>query len=104
MRPPADAPQVFVRAPMALELRVKDTLAPRAAYLRATLCLNSGALGKLITRHPQLLTCTEDMMQQRVDFLLSQGLRAEEVGRAALAHPQVSRRLAFVRQGRCGLG
>lgn len=46
-------PQVIVRAPMALELRVKDTLAPRAAYLRATLCLNSGALGKLVTRHPQ---------------------------------------------------
>ena len=29
-------------------------------------------------------------MQLRVDFLLSQGLRPEEVGRAALAHPQVS--------------
>lgn len=37
----------------------------------------------------QVLTCTEDMMQQRVEFLLSQGLSQVEVGRAVLAHPQV---------------
>lgn len=46
--------QVFVRAPMALELRVKDTLEPRAAFLRDVLSLSSGALGKLIVRHPQV--------------------------------------------------
>ena len=133
-------PQVFVRAPMALELRVKDTLEPRAAFLRKVLSLPAEALGKLIVRHPQVggrlgwagqlqllkgrprasmlgapqshlshtmyypsfcclphpppvslqvLTCTEDMMQLRVDFLLQQGLSQEEVGRAVLAHPQV---------------
>ena len=38
---------------MALELRVKDTLEPRAAFLRTTLCLPPDALGKLIVRHPQ---------------------------------------------------
>lgn len=39
----------------------------------------------------QVLTCTEDMMQQRVDFLRQQGLSQEEIGRAVLAHPQVCR-------------
>jgi hypothetical protein len=47
-------PQVFVRAPMALELRVKDTLEPRAAFLRKVLSLPAEALGKLIVRHPQV--------------------------------------------------
>jgi hypothetical protein len=46
--------QVFMRAPMALELRVRDTLEPRAAFLRDVLCLSPGALGKLIVRHPQV--------------------------------------------------
>lgn len=46
--------QVFMRAPMAMELRVKDTLEPRAAFLRDVLCLSSGALGKLIVRHTQV--------------------------------------------------
>lgn len=40
-------------------------------------------------RDLQALTCTEDMMSSRVDFLLQQGLSQEEVGRAVLAHPQV---------------
>lgn len=139
-----------MRAPMALELRVRDTLEPRADFLRRVLSLSSGALGKLIVRHPQVgraaswaaraahstaaralcasggrsaaiqvpeglqavcsvvasaaalfmcalparpqvLTCTEDMMQQRVDFLLQQGLSQAELGRAVLAHPQVGR-------------
>ncbi|KAL4446227.1 hypothetical protein ABPG77_003034 [Micractinium sp. CCAP 211/92] len=84
-----DLAKVFIRAPMALELRVRDTLEPRADFLRNVLSLSSGALGKLIVRHPQVLTCTEDMMQQRVDFLLQQGLSQAELGRAVLAHPQV---------------
>ncbi len=41
------------------------------------------------TTHAQALTCTQDMMAQRVEFLLQQGLSQEEVGRAVLAHPQV---------------
>jgi len=142
---------------MALELRVNDTLEPRAAFLRDVLSLSSGALGKLIVRHPQVcgqsqrllgwvkgcgaarligtgplssgpgsqppawpskhcpfpllttfilitlfcamqvLTCTEDMMQQRVDFLRRQGLSQEEIGRAVLAHPQVCGLAAWCR-------
>ncbi len=39
---------------MALELRVRDTLEPRADFLRNVLSLSSGALGKLIVRHPQV--------------------------------------------------
>jgi hypothetical protein len=39
---------------MALELRVKDTLEPRAAFLRKVLSLPAEALGKLIVRHPQV--------------------------------------------------
>lgn len=46
--------QVFVKAPMVLELSVKDTLEPRAAFLRKTLRLPADALGKLIVRHPQV--------------------------------------------------
>jgi mTERF domain-containing protein len=84
-----DLAKVFVKAPMVLELSVKDTLEPRAAFLRKTLRLPADSLGKLIVRHPQALTCTEDMMAQRVEFLLQQGLSQEEVGRAVLAHPQV---------------
>ncbi|KAI7840979.1 hypothetical protein COHA_005208 [Chlorella ohadii] len=84
-----DLAKVFVKAPMVLELSVKDTLEPRAAFLRKTLSLPADALGKLIVRHPQALTCTQDMMAQRVEFLLQQGLSQEEVGRAVLAHPQV---------------
>lgn len=44
--------------------------------------------------HPaplQLLTCTEDMLAQRVTFLRDHGLSAEEIRRAVLAHPQVLR-------------
>ncbi len=39
---------------MVLELSVKDTLEPRAAFLRKTLSLPADALGKLIVRHPQV--------------------------------------------------
>ena len=45
---------MFTRAPMALELRVKGTLEPRAMFLRDVLSLPSAALGKLIVRHPQV--------------------------------------------------
>lgn len=37
----------------------------------------------------QVLTCTQEMMQLRVDFLRDQGLGQEALGRAVLAHPQV---------------
>jgi hypothetical protein len=47
----------------------------------------------------QVLTCTEDMMQLRVDFLLQQGLSQEEVGRAVPAHPQVRCCCARARAG-----
>jgi hypothetical protein len=39
---------------------------------------------------PQVLTCTEDMMRLRVDFLLLQGLSQEDIGKAVSAHPHVS--------------
>ncbi|KAI3432860.1 hypothetical protein D9Q98_010443 [Chlorella vulgaris] len=84
-----DLVKVFTRAPMVMELRVKDTLEPRASFLRDILCLSHGALGKLIVRHPQVLTCTEDMMRLRVDFLLLQGLSQEDIGKAVSAHPHV---------------
>ena len=80
---------MVLRAPMTLELSVEETMRPRAEFLRAQLQLPEGALGKLIVRHPQILTCSEDMMGQRVAFLRAQGLGGAELARAVLAHPQV---------------
>jgi mTERF domain-containing protein len=74
---------------MVLELSITDTLEPRAAFLRGKVCVPEGSLGKLISRHPQILTCSEDSMQQRVAFLIDLGLEAVEVGKVVLAHPQV---------------
>ena len=86
----SDLAKVVLRAPMAMELSVSDTLAPRAAFLRGEVGLPEGSLGKLILRHPQVLTCTEDAMRRRVAYLRGVvGLGAAEAGRAVLAHPQV---------------
>lgn len=63
---------------------------PFSAHAPAAAAAVANALaGARPARPLQVLTCTEDMMQQRVDFLLQQGLSQAELGRAVLAHPQV---------------
>lgn len=74
---------------MVLELSVADTLRPRATFLLEEVALPPASLGKLILRHPQVLTCSEASMRQRVAFLRDCGLGSAEVGRAVLAHPQL---------------
>lgn len=82
--------KVVLKAPMIMSLGLKETLQPRVEFLRNALSLNKSNLGKLISRHPQVLTCTEDMMQQRVDFLMSRaGVTAKDLGKVVVAHPQV---------------
>lgn len=63
----------------------------RAAGMNKPCARHSGLLplASCRTAFSQVLTCTEEMMRLRVDFLLRQGLSQEEVGRAVLAHPQV---------------
>ena len=87
-----DIAKVVVRAPMIMALSLTDTLEPRAAFLREEVGLadGRGGLGKLIARHPQVLTCSEDMMRQRTKFLGDDcGLSPSEIARAVLAHPQI---------------
>lgn len=88
--PPQNTSKVVLKAPMIMSLGLKETLEPRAEFLRTGLGLSKSNLGKLISRHPQVLTCTEDMMQQRVDFLVSRaGVKPQELGKVVVAHPQV---------------
>lgn len=82
--------KVVLRAPMIMALSVKETLEPRARFLTEELQLPEGSLGKLIARHPQVLTCSEEMMYTRTSFLRDEcGLSNKEIARAVLAHPQV---------------
>jgi hypothetical protein len=90
--------QVVVKAPMVLELSVDETLERRAAFLCTQLGLSEGELGQLLVRHPQLLTCTEDMLAQRVAFLKDHGLNQYQICRAVMAHPQVRAALAAGRR------
>lgn len=88
-RPYCPRLQVVVKAPMLLELSVGETLEQRAAFLTRELGLGEGELGALLARHPQVLTCTQDMLAQRITFLRDHGFNQQEIGRAVLAHPQV---------------
>ena len=87
-----DIAKVVLRAPMIMALSLSETLEPRAAFLQKEVGLaqGKGGLGKLIARHPQVLTCSEEMMRQRTAFLsVDCGLTATEIARAVVAHPQV---------------
>lgn len=84
--------KVLLKSPMIMSLSLKETLEPRVAFLREHrhLNLNKSQLGKLISRHPQVLTCTEESMQQRVDFLVNKaGVGGPELSKVVVAHPQV---------------
>jgi mTERF domain-containing protein len=88
----SDIAKVVIRAPMIMALSLSETLEPRAAFLQKEVGLaqGKGGLGKLIARHPQILTCSEEMMRQRTEYLKTDcGLAANEIARAVLAHPQV---------------
>lgn len=86
----SDIPKVVMRAPMVLELSIPNTLQPRLDFLTEHAHIPTTSLGKLIGRHPLVLTCTEDGMRGRVEFLADEvGMPPEDVGRAVLAHPQV---------------
>lgn len=94
---------------MLLELSAGGTLAPRAAFLSRELGLGGDgpALGALITRHPQLLTCVEAGMAARLAFLRDDvGLGEGALARTVRAHPQLlhyrvdsmAARIAFLRR------
>lgn len=86
----SDIPKVVMRAPMVLELSIPNTLQPRLDFLTEHAHVPVSSLGKLIGRHPLVLTCTEEGMRGRVDFLTNEvGMPPEDVARAVLAHPQV---------------
>lgn len=85
----ADVAKVVLRAPMVLELGVDETLDPRTTYLTSTLGIGKAELGTLLVRHPQVLTCSQEMMALRVAFLERQGLSKLQMRRTVLAHPQV---------------
>lgn len=85
-----DIAKVFIRAPMIMSLSLDDTLEPRVSFLKDQLHLPEESIGKLIVRHPQVLTCSEEMMKQRAEFLSDRcGLSPKEMAKAVLAHPQV---------------
>ncbi|KFM24256.1 mTERF domain-containing protein 1, mitochondrial [Auxenochlorella protothecoides] len=105
----ADLARVVRRSPMLLELSAGGTLAPRAAFLSRELGLGGDgpALGALITRHPQLLTCVEAGMAARLAFLRDDvGLGEGALARTVRAHPQLlhyrvdsmAARIAFLRR------
>lgn len=86
----SDIPKIVMRAPMILELSISNTLQPRLDFLTTHAHVPTESLGKLIGRHPLVLTCTEEGMRGRVDFLTNEvGMPPEDSGRAVLAHPQV---------------
>lgn len=84
-----ELPKVVMRAPQLLELSIPDTLTPRIRFLTETAGVPPTSIGKLITRHPQVLTCTEEGMSLRVAFLQSLGMDRSALGKAVLTHPQV---------------
>jgi len=84
-------PKVVVRAPSVFTVDLNRTLLPRVNFLVEQLCLTDPAsIGKLIVRHPQALTLSDESMAKRINFLHTQiGLSPEDAGRAVLAHPQI---------------
>ena len=85
-----DVSKVILKAPMILALSIEDTLHPRIEFLKNEMYVPDVSLGKLFARHPQVLTCTEEMMRERAVFLVEEcGLGAEELSHAVLAHPQI---------------
>lgn len=86
----SDIPKIVMRAPMTLGLSIPNTLQPRLEFLTDQAHVPITSLGKLVGRHPLVLTCTEDGMRERVDFLTNEvGMPLEDLGRVVLAHPQV---------------
>lgn len=82
--------KIILKSPMIMSLSLSDTLQPRASFLKEELGLNKANLGKLISRHPQVLTCTKEMMQLRVDFLIEKaGIKPADLGKIVVTHPQV---------------
>lgn len=84
-----ELPKVVLRAPMLLELSISKTLQPRIQFLTEVAAVPLTSIGKLITRHPQVMTCTEEGMLQRVQFLQQLGMDRQAIGKAVLAHPQI---------------
>lgn len=84
-----DMPKILLRAPAVVELSVENTLEPRLAFLRDDLGLPEGSLPNILVKHPQLMTCTQESMQERADFLRSIGMNDELLGKSILSHPQL---------------
>ena len=76
------------RAPTLLYTKA-DTLEPRVAYLEYVLKMSRADVGRMVVRHPKLLTNNEAMLESRLIFLFQLGLEDEHVRRMVLSHPQL---------------
>ena len=52
-------------------------------------CDRAQGRAQVLVKVPSLLSCTEERMQERVDFLLTNCFNEEQLAKAAVAHPQV---------------
>lgn len=87
---PKDLAKVITRAPVLLELSVNKTLRPRAQYLTREIGIPEEAIGKLVTKHPAVLTYNSDtMVAPRVRFFLDLGVSKEGLAKMVARHPQL---------------
>lgn len=85
-----DLAKVITRAPVLLELSVNKTLRPRAQYLTQEVGIPEDAIGKLVTKHPAVLTYNSDtMVAPRMRFFLDLGVSKEGLAKMVTRHPQL---------------
>ena len=79
---------VLSRAP-ALLYHTIATMEPRVQYMCYILRLERTDIGRMVVRHPKLLTANEAMLESRLLFLFQLGLDDEAVRRMVRSHPQL---------------
>lgn len=57
--------------------------------LHGDLCLANALKNVVGCRQPSVLTYTTKFMQERVDFLIDNGMPIEAIAKAVVSHPQV---------------
>lgn len=84
-----DLGKVVQSAPQTFQLSIEETLQPRTAFLTDRLGISPEGLAKILVRQPSVLTYSIQFMQQRIDFLIANGMPVENVAKAVVSHPQV---------------
>ena len=79
---------VLSRAP-ALLYHTIDTMEPRVQYMCYIMHLERSDVGRMVVRHPKLLTANEAMLETRLMFLFQLGLDDDAVRRMVRSHPQL---------------